>query len=358
MALITTIIPTFRRPRLLSRAIKSSLNQTFTDLQIQVLDNASGDETADVVKTLAAADPRGLYHCHSENLGGMRNFQYGLEHVQTPFFSLLSDDDILLPQFYATAMQVFTRNPQVSFVACGTLHITPGGDYYGMPVARLPPGVHVPPEGLLAILRHGHPEWTAIVFRQSILRDIGFLDPRTGHASDLDFELRAAAKVSFFVSHIPGAIYSTQPLTPRKSGTYPFDAIWPSWPRMIENLTSDPDISDSIRNEAQRILEKQFNNGLFSLSFRYLYQDKIEDARKAQEVLRDNFKSKWRSSVLSIAIILHQALGPTYSFKWWDFCRKVLHQMKSFNHLKKGRLIDGPTLAEILPYVNLLKFLN
>lgn len=47
--MITTIIPTYRRPRLLRRAIRSVLNQTYPHFQVCVYDNASGDETATIV---------------------------------------------------------------------------------------------------------------------------------------------------------------------------------------------------------------------------------------------------------------------------------------------------------------------
>jgi glycosyltransferase involved in cell wall biosynthesis len=93
--LITTIIPTYRRPKLLRRAIKSVLNQTYPHFQVCVYDNASWDETADVVAEIAKKDARVKYHCHAENIGAIRNFNYGMVHVNTPFFSFLSDDDIL-----------------------------------------------------------------------------------------------------------------------------------------------------------------------------------------------------------------------------------------------------------------------
>ncbi|RKX41747.1 MAG: glycosyltransferase family 2 protein, partial [Thermotogae bacterium] len=62
--LITTIIPTYRRPKLLQRAIKSVLNQTYPHFQVCVYDNASGDETAEVVAEFAKKDPRVKYYCH------------------------------------------------------------------------------------------------------------------------------------------------------------------------------------------------------------------------------------------------------------------------------------------------------
>ena len=98
--LITTIIPTYRRPTLLKRAIESVLQQAYPHFQVWVLDNASGDETAEVVTQLTQQDKRVKYYCHPENVGAFNNFQYGLEQVSTPFFSFLSDDDMLLPDFY------------------------------------------------------------------------------------------------------------------------------------------------------------------------------------------------------------------------------------------------------------------
>ncbi len=355
MALITTIIPTFRRPQLLRRAIQSSLAQSFTDLQVLVLDNASGDETAAVVTKLIKTDGRVKYHCHPENIGGGNNFQYGLQHVTTPFFSILSDDDILLPDFYGTAMQAFTDHPQASFVACGTLHITPTGDYYGMPVARLPAGSYRPPEGVLALLRYGHPEWTGILFRSAILHEIGFLDLETGHASDLDFELRAAARTSFVVSHQPAAIYSTQPLTPQTSGTYPFENIWPGWPRMIQNLIDDPRLPQAIKEEARWRLENQFRDGLFSLVFRYLYQNKIDDARKAREVLDREFNCRWQAGVLQIAIMIHKALGPDRTLAWWSFCRNALYRLKALGLFRTRVRPHESSTMDVTPY---LKFLE
>lgn len=59
------IIPTYRRPQLLRRAIKSVLNQTYLYIRVCVYDNASNDETADIVANLEKEDPRVSYYCHS-----------------------------------------------------------------------------------------------------------------------------------------------------------------------------------------------------------------------------------------------------------------------------------------------------
>jgi|GEM_PF-4090006 len=113
--LITTIIPTYRRPKLLRRAISSVLNQTYPHFQVCVYDNASGDETASVVAELSKEDPRVKYHCHAENIGATENFIYGMEHVEIPFFTLLSDDDLIFPNFGGKTWQALMSLAFVPF---------------------------------------------------------------------------------------------------------------------------------------------------------------------------------------------------------------------------------------------------
>src|SRR2546425_747839 len=117
MQTITTIIPTFRRPKLLERAILSALRQTYPHIQVCVYDNASMDETAELVAKIGEQDSRLKYYCHRENIGSGANFQFGLQNTETPFFSFLSDDDYLLPNFYERAMEDFQRFPDIALFA-------------------------------------------------------------------------------------------------------------------------------------------------------------------------------------------------------------------------------------------------
>jgi len=118
---ITTIIPTYRRPKFLKYAIQSVLDQTYKDLIVLVCDNASGDETKSVVMSLAEKDPRVKYFCQQEHVSLEDNFETGLRLVTTPFYSFLCDDDFFLPWFYETALTSLNQNPQAMMFAGGTL---------------------------------------------------------------------------------------------------------------------------------------------------------------------------------------------------------------------------------------------
>lgn len=116
-SLITTVLPTFRRPALLKRAVLSVLNQSRQDFVVQILDNASGDETEAVVRELMRADSRIRYHRQAENIGAIRNIIAGLGAVQTRYFNILCDDDALMPEFFATTVGIHEAGEPAAFVA-------------------------------------------------------------------------------------------------------------------------------------------------------------------------------------------------------------------------------------------------
>ena len=161
--LISTIIPTYRRPVLLRRAIASALEQRGVDVRVCVFDNCSGDETAEVVHGMAQEHVRIRYHCHAHNIGGGANFDFAMRSVDTPFFSLLSDDDYLLPGFYQRALAALAENPEAMFWVGETLCVDERGAIWDARVNSWSrEGVFNPPEGLMAMMHGRAPTWTGV----------------------------------------------------------------------------------------------------------------------------------------------------------------------------------------------------
>jgi len=100
-----------------------------------------------------------------ENIGALNNFNYGMERVNHPIFSFLSDDDILLPEFYQIALEGFENYPEAIFSAAASVHVDHIGRVTGIPISKMKEGLYPPPTGLLAMLEYSHPAWTGILFR-------------------------------------------------------------------------------------------------------------------------------------------------------------------------------------------------
>jgi len=182
---ITAIITTYRRPQLLKRAINSVLKQTYSDCQVWVYDNASDDETEEIVRKLAEKDTRVKYHRHPVNIGMMPNYKFAFDRIDTPYFSLLSDDDYLMPCFYETAMKGFQDFPDAGFSACAVLQMDVNGNLVGNPLALWgSEGVYSPRKGLIEMLktRWRFPVPTGVLFQTKIIQDI-----QPNFSSDVDF---------------------------------------------------------------------------------------------------------------------------------------------------------------------------
>ncbi|MBW3565830.1 MAG: glycosyltransferase [Acidobacteria bacterium] len=194
---MTTIIPTFRRPALLSRAIRSVAAQTYERVTICVYDNASGDETEDVVREMARCDPRIRYYRHEKNIGATNNYNFGLGRVKTPYFSLLGDDDMLAPHFYEHGVNEISKCPGTGFFAGRTsiqdqqlgIERIQGRSWRG--------GLYRPDSNAVLHMIDEHFITTGVLFRRVVLDSVGVLD-RWG--SDRNYMIIAASLHPFIVS--------------------------------------------------------------------------------------------------------------------------------------------------------------
>jgi GT2 family glycosyltransferase len=292
---ITTIIPTYRRPRLLARAIRSVLEQAVGDFQVIVYDNASGDETASVVAEFAAEDSRVSYCAHSENIGAFENFNCGLRRVDTQYFSLLSDDDLLLPHFYEQAMRGFADNPSAMVVAAPVILVDERQRAVLVTGDEWAPRLYPPPSALLQMARREHFIWTAMLFRREVL-EVGVLDAETGLSSDLDLMLRIASRYPIAIVPRPGAIFTIHKASP---SSYPrLQLYWPSWARIIAKIGEDAQLPPDVRQAAQSGLERRLASALFRIGILSCSRGYDDEAWLAAATLQSRYGSRLKPMLL------------------------------------------------------------
>lgn len=318
---ITTIIPTYRRPALLRRAIASVLAQTHTDLTVCVYDNASGDETAAVVADIARVDPRVVYHCHAENIGTFANFSYGLQAVSSRYFSFLSDDDVLLPEFYSNAVAALDADPDAAFWAGTAIVMRDDGtvkDATDWPEQR-----YEAPEGLVAMVDNNHLIWTSVLFRTDLVKRIGGLDPDVGAPIDTDYMLRIAARYPYLTAQAPSAIWMSHP----ESSTVLADPgfVWPCWLKAIRNITDNAELPAPVRLQVGRGLTAQLQRQLFQIGANSIRQNKFDDARIVAHILRETYGLKGRAVLLAgLAAMLSRIPALRPLLPWADRARSRL----------------------------------
>lgn len=108
---VSVIIATRNRPHLLPRAVRSAL-AAGAGVEVIVVDDASGEETARVCRGLAGV--RYLRLERNQKLGGARNV--GLAASRAEFVSFLDDDDLRLPGSLDAQAELLRANPEAGFV--------------------------------------------------------------------------------------------------------------------------------------------------------------------------------------------------------------------------------------------------
>ncbi len=195
--IFSIFIPTYNRFDWLRSAIRSALNQTFRNLQVIVCDNASEDRTEEVVRELQKSDKRLVYYRHPTNIGMMANYHFALSCVSTPFFSFLSDDDWLLPNFCELAVAQLKGDPEIAFFASSSVIVSPARKVLRVPLSLWQrEGRYSPEEGVLELVGK-YPIPTTVAFRSSLAASLDLSNPV---AWDCDYLLQLAAQHPFVIS--------------------------------------------------------------------------------------------------------------------------------------------------------------
>lgn len=113
---ISVILPTHNRSELLPRTIHSLLNQTYQDFEIIIIDDASQDNTPDIIQGMVKTDPRIRSIRSDENIGPGAARNLGVEQARGEFIAIIDDDDIALPQRLQKQLFEFEIDQQIDLV--------------------------------------------------------------------------------------------------------------------------------------------------------------------------------------------------------------------------------------------------
>src|ERR1051326_9034418 len=88
---VSVILPTYNRGHLIERALRSVLNQSFGDFELLVMDDASTDNTEEVIR--AIGDPRIRHIRSTSRLGPAAQRNLGLKNARAGLVAFQDSDD-------------------------------------------------------------------------------------------------------------------------------------------------------------------------------------------------------------------------------------------------------------------------
>jgi len=106
---VSIIIPTYNREKLIIKALDSIFAQTFNDFEILIIDDASTDNTKEVIESLA--NPKIKYFRLEKNSGQCVARNYGIKRASGEFIAFLDSDDEWLPEKLGSQMDFFHNGP-------------------------------------------------------------------------------------------------------------------------------------------------------------------------------------------------------------------------------------------------------
>jgi glycosyltransferase involved in cell wall biosynthesis len=113
--LVSILIPVYNREKLIQETIESALSQTYSNIEVIVVDNCSTDNTFSLLKKYSAKDNRLKVYQNDSNIGPVRNWRKALDLATGTFAKILWSDDLITKDFVEKTIPYFD-NPEVGFV--------------------------------------------------------------------------------------------------------------------------------------------------------------------------------------------------------------------------------------------------
>ena len=191
---VSVVIPTYNRAHLVGRAIQSVLNQTYQDFEIIVVDDASTDNTEEVVKSFN--DPRIRYVRHDQNRGGSAARNTGIKTALGEYIAFQDSDDEWLPEKLEKQMRVFENVPaEVGVVYTDMWRISKGEKRYWHSPKIMPEDGIVYQQALDRVMGIGIQ--TAVIKRKC-LNLVGMFDENFPRFIDLELFIRVSKYYYFY----------------------------------------------------------------------------------------------------------------------------------------------------------------
>jgi len=178
---VSVILPAYNVEDYIEEAVRSILAQTFTDLELIVVDDASTDRTPD--KLRAFADHRVKIISNERNLGIPKTRNIGVAAARGEYIAVQDGDDISLPMRFAEQVAYLQAHPEIALLGTARLRMDADGNIDHQsgrllstrPIAKSADGKSVRPT-FDDLLQANHFVHGSVMMRKSVFDEVGGYD--------------------------------------------------------------------------------------------------------------------------------------------------------------------------------------
>ena len=191
--LVSIITPTYNTAKYLPRAVASALNQTYSNLELIIIDDGSTDDTKETLKPYL--NDRRLQYVYQSNQGiaGARNA--GINKAHGRYIALLDADDEFLPTKIERQLKTLEERPDYGVCYSDILH------FYDTNPRKFFHHRYSYPSGNIfePLLKKQFINPLSVFVRREVIEKHGSFDETLRHTEDWDLWLRwARAGVKFY----------------------------------------------------------------------------------------------------------------------------------------------------------------
>ena len=129
--MISVIMPAYNSASFVQEAIESILRQTYTQLELIVVDDGSSDATFSIASSYVIRDSR-VRVIQSDHGGPSRALNTGIQHARYDWVAIMHSDDVSLPFRLERQIKAAHGNPKVVAWGAYAYHIDSRGRKLGL----------------------------------------------------------------------------------------------------------------------------------------------------------------------------------------------------------------------------------
>jgi glycosyltransferase involved in cell wall biosynthesis len=178
---ISVVLPVYNMELFIGESIESILNQSFTEFELIIIDDASTDGTRDRIRSYK--DSRIIVLENEINLGNFPSRNRGLKIARGNYIAVMDGDDTSLPHRLTTQFEFMENNPEI--LACGSFNTLTAS----LIKLKQPYNFTDISHALLINSCFFHP---SLFIRKQAIQKIGYYNEEYVYASDYDILCRLA----------------------------------------------------------------------------------------------------------------------------------------------------------------------
>ena len=213
---VSVCLPAFNAEAYLMEAVKSVQQQTLQNWELIIMDNASRDQTSEILRRLLAVnqDSRIKVHHHVHTLSMAENWNSVIGCAKGQYLKLLCADDVLVPDCLERQVQALEKYPSAVLASGSRVIINRKGKRLFTRNGIGATGVYLGAEVIRRCILSGTNiigDPVNVLWRRSAMERSGTFDPKILYCMDVEFWLRLLTQGDLFFDREPVGFYRIHP---------------------------------------------------------------------------------------------------------------------------------------------------